>query len=271
MTVSKYNDIVVANMQFTELSDSNRIASKKISFITYNGMNMMLQTPTLITEAYGIPRKGEFYKEDKTRNFYKLPFCHERKQQEDVRYDQVEAFYKTLREIDIRCSSVEFRKQMFGDKFDKYRYSPLVRDASKDEEQPVASASYKPPYTKLKIQLDYRTQKPLVNIRDGLTKETKDVDTIDDCSQYLGYMSKVRFIIHFNKFYLMKASVGNGQKQYGITLAIKHVEFFQKPQQQPQHYMNTIAFLEDDDEDAKPSKETRITRKRPVEQFDIGV
>ena len=110
-----------------------------------------------------------------------------------------------------------------------------------------------------------------MNIRDGLTKDTKEVDTIDDCAQYLGYMSKVRFIIHFNKFYLMKTSVGNGQKQYGITLAIKHVEFFQKPQQQPQHHMNTIAFLEDDDEDEKPSKGTRITRKSSPGQADIGM
>jgi hypothetical protein len=28
--------------------------------------------------------------------------------------------------------------------------------------------------------------------------------------------------------------------------------------------------LEDDDEDAKPSKEPRITRKSPVEHFDIS-
>ena len=117
MTVSKYNELVVADMQFSELSDSTRVSSQKISFITYNGMNMMMQTPTIITEAYGIPRKSEFYKDDKDRSFYKLPFCHERKQQEDVNYDQIQEFYSKLREIDVRCSSVEFRKQMFGDKF----------------------------------------------------------------------------------------------------------------------------------------------------------
>ena len=269
MTVSKYNELVVADMQFSELSDSTRVSSQKISFITYNGMNMMMQTPTIITEAYGVPRKSEFYKDDKDRSFYKLPFCHERKQQEDVNYDQVQEFYSKLREIDMRCSSVEFRKQMFGDKFDKYRYLPLVREAVNDEEEAVASASYKPPYTKLKIQLDYHTQKPLINIKDGLTKEQQDVNCTDDVCKYIGYMSKVRFIIHFNKFYQMKSAAGSGQKQYGITLTIKHVEFFQKPQQ-PQHYVNIVAFLEDDDEDAKPSKETRITRKSPVEHFDIS-
>jgi len=109
----------------------------------------------------------------------------------------------------------------------------------------------------------------LINIRDGLTKEQQDVHCIDDVCKYIGYMSKVRFIIHFNKFYQMKSAAGSGHKQYGITLTIKHVEFFQKPQH-PQHYVNTIAFLEDDDEEAKPSTETRITRKSPVEQFDIS-
>ena len=67
----------------------------------------------------------------------------------------------------------------------------------------------------------------------------------------------------------MKSAAGSGQKQYGITLTIKYVEFFQKPQQ-PQHFANTIAFLEDDDENTKPSKEPRITRKSPVEHFDIS-
>jgi len=42
---------------------------------------------------------------------------------------------------------------VFGDRFDKYRYSPWVRDAVDDEEESVASASYKPPYTKLKTEL----------------------------------------------------------------------------------------------------------------------
>ena len=80
----------VADMQFSELSDSSRVSSQKISFITYKGMNMMMQTPTLITEAYGVPRKSAFYKEDKDRSFYTLPFCHERKQQEDVNYDHIQ-------------------------------------------------------------------------------------------------------------------------------------------------------------------------------------
>ena len=269
MPVIKSSDLIVANMQFTQLSDSSRVSSQKISFIQYNNAGVMLQTPTLVTEAYGVPSHSEFYKDDKARSFYKLPFCHERKQREDVKYDQVEAFYEKLREIDIRCSSVEFRKQMFGDKFDKYRYSPLVREAVNEEEEPIASVTYKPPYAKLKIHQDFHTQKPLINIRDGLTKETKEVKCMDDVCKYIGYMSKVRFIIHVNKLYLMKTSAGNGQKMYGITLAIKHVEFFQKPQQQ-QHYMNTIAFLEDEEEEAR-AKEPRITRtSSPVEHFDIG-
>jgi hypothetical protein len=252
MTVSKFSDIIVANMQFSDLAGSSRVSSQNISFITYNGLNLMMQTPTLITETYGIPRPSDFYKDDKSRSFYKLPFCHDRKQFEDIKYHQIEAFYHKLREIDALCSSVEFRKRMFGDKFDKYRYSPLVREAqTNEEEEQIVSASYKPPYTKLKIQLEYHTNKPLIHIRDGITKSTKTVSCIDDCCQHIRYLSKVRFIIHFNKFYQMKTSTGNGQKQYGITLTIKHAEFFPKEHLE---IPSMISFLSDTDGEEDKSK-----------------
>ena len=65
----------------------------------------------------------------------------------------------------------------------------------------------------------------------------------------------------------MKSAAGSGQKQYGITLTIKHVEFFQKPQQH-HNLANMISFLDDDHDDEEPTSKPRITRKNPVEQFD---
>ena len=56
---------------------------------------LLAQSPEIIAETYGIPREGPFYTTEKPRAFYKLPFCHERKQfQEELDYDKIELFYR---------------------------------------------------------------------------------------------------------------------------------------------------------------------------------
>ena len=78
---------------------------------------LIIQTPKIITETYGIPRDGGYYTTDKSRAFYKLPFCHERKQNiDEVDYNDVEEFYKKMKELDMYFASTEFKKKIFGNK-----------------------------------------------------------------------------------------------------------------------------------------------------------
>ena len=63
--------------------------------------NLVIKTPSIITECYGIPREGSFYLTDKSRSFYKLPFCHERvKYNDELSYNDIKDFYNKLKEID---------------------------------------------------------------------------------------------------------------------------------------------------------------------------
>ena len=70
-------------------------------------------------------------------HFSKLPFCHERKQYADeVDYNEIEAFYKKMNELDTYFTSTEFKKKLFGDKnLNKYEYQPIVREDDQEEEQ----------------------------------------------------------------------------------------------------------------------------------------
>ena len=90
-------ELDVKNLTFTELIDSSKVVSQRICFIRHNGIQIHLQTPTLITEACGIPKISTFYPDDKSRAFYKLPFCQDRKKYDnEVDYTALEQFQKKL-------------------------------------------------------------------------------------------------------------------------------------------------------------------------------
>ena len=110
------------------IKESTSTPSQRISWIcNSNGrVRIPTQTPEIITETYGAPRGGHYYDTDKSRSFYKLPFCHERKQfPEEVDYAMIEAFYNKLKEIDTLCGSDEFKVKMFWKTRPSLSISPL--------------------------------------------------------------------------------------------------------------------------------------------------
>ena len=58
-------------------------------------------TPEFITETYGIPREGPSYETDRSRAFFKMPFCREFKKYDgEIDYAEMEACSNKLQEID---------------------------------------------------------------------------------------------------------------------------------------------------------------------------
>ena len=107
----KISDIEVSNIRFGRLEDNIRTPSQKIAFISYERDRTPLNaiTPEFITETYGVPREGPYYQTDRSRAFFKMPFCHESKKQEgEIDYAEIEACYNKLREIDDYLVSKEF-------------------------------------------------------------------------------------------------------------------------------------------------------------------
>ena len=71
----KFSQIEVSNIRFGKLEENSRTPSHNICFISYKDDRQRLNaiTPEFITEAYGIPRGGPYYKTDRSRAFFKLP------------------------------------------------------------------------------------------------------------------------------------------------------------------------------------------------------
>ena len=182
--------------------------------IRYKNKPLMLRTPTIITEVYGIPRTGSFYKTDGSRAFYKMPLCHDRRQfSEEIAYDEIQLFHNKLKELDTICASESFRKEMFGDKhYHKYNYIPIIRSPQENEED-SSKKYYQPPYVKLKLQLDRQTQKPLLNLWKENVDDRLIVNNINEIASEVKYLGKVSFILRFNRLFIMNTAGNSSQKQ----------------------------------------------------------
>ena len=121
---TKASSVDVTLFRVGPVQDSPTVSSQKIAFINYGdeSSKLHIQTPTFLTETYGIPRAGPYYQTDRQRAFYKLPFCHGRAQRPDQNdYLEVEKLYNKMVELDQYFGSEEMKLKLFGDKLASIR------------------------------------------------------------------------------------------------------------------------------------------------------
>ena len=235
----KANDVDVNLFNIEHLEDSTTVSSQKIAWINYgtNRGKLNIQTPVFVTETYGIPREGVYYPTDRSRAFFKLPFCHGRaRHSDDMDYIAMEKFYNKLAELDGYFGSEEFKLRLFGDKMaGKYEYQPIVRHPEQDEEEDVNDMSstkavkeyYRPPYAKVKLPMN-DSETPLFRLLDkkdddGTTQEIP-LNNFSDVTKHVRYMTKHRMIIEVQKLYALKTASGGDKRKYGVTVRLVAVE-----------------------------------------------
>ena len=108
----KISQLEVSNIRFGKIGDNSRTPSQNIAFITYADDTTRLNviTPESIAETYGIPGEGAYYKTDKSRALFKMPYCHEFKKYDDeIDYAEIEVAHNRVKDIDDYLGSSEFR------------------------------------------------------------------------------------------------------------------------------------------------------------------
>ena len=89
-----YTEINTDDIVFGPLRDNVYLPTQKLSWISKKDKSKIsIQTPRFITETYGIPRQDIYNITERSRAFYKVPLCHNRKQYaEDVDYNKINDF-----------------------------------------------------------------------------------------------------------------------------------------------------------------------------------
>jgi hypothetical protein len=228
---TKYNKLDLSLINFSDPVDNVYIPSQRICHIRYNNDALSIQTPYINPDKQsGIPSINKFYKDDKSRAFYKLTF-----------YSGDNQFKDLLMQIDNIASNLNNKVL---EKRNKYQYIPLVR--CNDDEN-------KDPYAKLKLILD-KSNKPLVKVFNNISgiRKLVEIASLNELSD-LVKNARMRFIIKFQKLYIMKNAFNGNKKMFGITLNITHIEIIKN---------EIINQIDENSEDEKieGKKITRIKR-----------
>ena len=252
---TKYQDFNENDINITKFEENDRSKGQNIAFVRYkNDSNLMLQLPKIKLESYGIPQKGEYYKDDMSRSFIKLPL--------NKNNQEVSDFSEKIISLDAKMSSPDMKKHLFGAKAAKYKYVPIYREPQEEEEEESDKKKSKyprPAYMKVKLDTTWpegeiKTQIYVSTLKDGKReREKKDVTTITDVSEIIRYLSTVRLIIRPVKAWCeKKAKMGSDTMQYGIIFkAVKiEVEPSEGGSNDLIQYMSNDAFIDSDDEEA---------------------
>jgi hypothetical protein len=280
----KIKDIDVNNIKFTKLDDNSRIESQKLSYIRYKFNNietqLKIQTCDFCHETYGIPREDQYHPTTKSRAYYKLGFCQDRKAQKDIKYDAIEELYNFLLKLDERCSSEEFKKEIFGSKWNDYNYQPLIRTPDEDDENldKNGKPKYRPPFIKLRLDLEWsndpnnQSSKPTFLIFEK--KDNKRIqlhlNNFDEVVDNIPFLSKLKFIISFSKLYAMKTKMG-AKKNYGITLKATHIEVTKPINSKASKSSSNNDIFSDSESESDSKKSSMITRSISKVNFDDNI
>ena len=110
----------------------------------------------------------------------------------------------------------------------KYEYQPIVRvkRVEEEEEEEAETQTHRPPYIKVKIDLDFTTGRPTCRVFDKSEGEKKQValESFKDLTVHMRFLTKHRFVIHISRLYCMKIQAGGEERTYGIGLKLAAVE-----------------------------------------------
>jgi len=196
----KAEQVNVNQISFGALEDSTYVKSQKQAFINHKNQKLLIQTPYFLTETYGVTRAGEYYQTLKSRAFFKMPLCDDRREfPVEVDYDAIMTFHQKLVEIDEMMSSSETKNKLFGDKADKYEYVPIVRQPQVlDEDDENQKKYYRPAFCKFKLDLAFDTEVPKFRLFDGSSGKRVEVkmNSFEDALKYFKFLTRHRMIVH---------------------------------------------------------------------------
>lgn len=281
-TPVKCNQFDITRYSHTDLvQDNERTKTQNISYPRYDYPNtgtssFIFQTGEINLTQYGLPKLGDFYKNDNERNFIKIPFDPE---QESCR--QLETMLSSIDEY-VQNNNLTLLGSMAGPqgKFLKlFKYQPIVRDPPEiDEtaEEDEANADKKKypdrerfKYAKFKLNVTYPEQKIcttfFIKSADPTSTDAPREERIETASQleeYVRWGSKIRCIVMANKFWAAKSKNATGTRPYGVSFKILQMQII------PREVMGSVskvfatyAFDNDDGEVEVAQPQTTKTPK----------
>jgi len=262
---TKYTNVDVDRLTFTELKEGKNSKGQKNAFPKYNhpitgsDSPLFIQFPWLMMTTYGIPKIGEYVKSDADRLYIKCPLDLNITENKDL-YDNL------IVKLDEYFSSDKIRNHLFGKKANKYDYNqlfklPKLKDDDDEDSKPKSNYP-KPPFLKLKLDVSYPDNKIKTivykTLPDRGREKVTDIETINDLEKIICWKCKFKPIVKLSKIWAQTVGSGKYNPGYGATFTIIKVEVDMPNDNNingiVNKYRDEDTFLEDDDNITLPNK-----------------
>ena len=225
-------NFVCQQLKFSELEmDSERSKAQGIAFPNYgdNNNKLIFQTPEFTITQYGIPQLGDYYKDDKSRSFFKFPF--------DPSQPGCLELEKMFTEIDQYM--VKNQSTILGRYSKLYKYKPIIKEPMVEEEIDDDVVEEKKPknskttekkerfkYWRAKMDLSYPDCEVLTKVYIKGEASPVTVRSATDMTKYVPWGSTVRCIVMMNKLWAEKTKKSPDVKfrEYGLVFKVMQVE-----------------------------------------------
>lgn len=221
-------DVEFSNIRVSEL---HKNLSQPTAFIEYKYddnifSRLDVQIEPIILTSYGVPsRNDKFYSSDACRNFIKIPL--------DPNQEEYIKLRKHLEAADVWAGSDEIRKKLFGSRWKKYIYHPVIKSFTPCEEEEIINTNKKQrlikmDYVKMKLDLE-KSVDNVFNVKQIFNNSLNryiNPCTLDHLTSQIKYMSKIKILFSYNKIWCSQSPLIESNKfMYGLGLKIQHIEY----------------------------------------------
>lgn len=296
MLLIKSSDIDVARFSCTELKNHTKYPdAKPTAYINYDhptkgkDTRLKIQLPPIHISTGGVPKANEkYFKDDRSRSHIKIPIVESIEESKNL--------MEKLKEIDNHMDSEKIRRMLFGDKWQKIKYSRIMK--LNDDDDDDDEKKNKIPMLKVKIDLSFPDGKiksqvlqPVMEngeyvMEDVMVKKDgKDVpfikdgevvqrvkrnklgpfDSLDEFAKAVPWKSTVTLVLIPKNIWCTPI---NGVKTYGIKLVLEKLDVeYNSESGNGNNAMNSDDFL-DDDKKAKSVKPSKVAQVESSDDED---
>lgn len=230
----------------SEFKQNERVSSQLVCYLSYKYPNTItprsfsFRTPLIKLSTYGIPKIGEFIKDDSARMFIKVPL--------DTTQEQALPFINFIKRLDDWA--IQNKNNIFGGEAvaSKYELNPLAKDPPVvDEDAPPRldknGKPYEPgpryQYVKVRLNTDFDTGKItthmyLRKLDDPEARPEKIYpETVTELSKYVTWNSSIRMVVTVTKIWgeKTKKDAKSKFKQAGLILKVMNMEIIPSAKQ----------------------------------------
>ena len=197
--VKKCSEVDGSLIGFGDFKVFKNVKGMKWAYPKYdNEQALYIQLPTIKLSTYGFPKQDDYHTQEQ-RNYVKLPLAH------PEHTSCIDCFNR----LDLRFGSDEFKQKMFGDSWERYQYTPILRNPNDG----------KPLYARIKLMMNYEDKsidaEVLVKMED--IKTNACIDDANDVAEVVCFMSDVKCIIKLSKLWTLSSF------KYGLTLTLTKI------------------------------------------------